>query len=137
VTLSLTVNDPELVLALTAYSESDARQEFALCALRIGVLALKQVPGHRDADAIRAGSERLQVLADQQGAAAKFQQEVITTLSAFSTRREESLRSAVPGTECETLVCRKAGGIATHIDHAIRFINNVKAGDVVIELGSE
>lgn len=43
--LSLLIEDPELVAALSAYPEGCRRDEFALSALRIGILTLKQ--GHR------------------------------------------------------------------------------------------
>ncbi len=57
--LSLRVQDPELVAVLAAYAEGRARSEFAMTALRIGILALKQAQGRLDADVVRAESERL------------------------------------------------------------------------------
>jgi proline dehydrogenase len=51
-----------------------------------------------------------------------------------STRREESLDLI-----CRQLqdACQTAGDIPNYIEHTLRFIENVKAGKVVIELGSE
>lgn len=57
--LALRITDPELLAELSAYPEGRARAEFALSALRIGVLALRQVRGRIDADVIRSESERL------------------------------------------------------------------------------
>lgn len=62
--LALTVLDPDVVSALAAYPEGPARDELALAALRIGVIALRQARGQIDADAVRRESQRL--LADMQ-----------------------------------------------------------------------
>lgn len=57
--LELLVRDPDTIAELYAYPEGDDRDQFALNALRIGVLALKQARGQIDADAVRRESERL------------------------------------------------------------------------------
>ncbi len=57
--LRLHIKEPELVAALIAHPEGRARSEFALTALRIGVLALNQAQGKLDSDALRSESERL------------------------------------------------------------------------------
>jgi len=57
--IQLTVCDSATIAELCAHSEGADREEFALDALRIGVLALKQVRGQIDADAVRRESERL------------------------------------------------------------------------------
>ncbi|MEX2287702.1 MAG: hypothetical protein WD648_11475 [Planctomycetaceae bacterium] len=57
--IELTVRDPVTVVELYAYPEGPERDEFALNALRIGVLALKQARGQVDADLVRRESERL------------------------------------------------------------------------------
>lgn len=57
--LELTVQDREVIDALWSYPEGAARDEFALRALRIGVLALKQAQGQVDATAVRQEGERL------------------------------------------------------------------------------
>lgn len=57
--LELTVQDREVIDALWAYPEGPARDEFALRALRIGVLALKQAQGQIDAAAVRQEGDRL------------------------------------------------------------------------------
>ncbi len=57
--LCLRIKDPELVAALSVYPEGRARSEFALTALRIGILALNQTQGKLDTDALRSESERL------------------------------------------------------------------------------
>jgi hypothetical protein len=57
--LELTVSDAEVIAALWDYPDGAAREEFALRALRIGVLALKQAQGQIDAGAVRHEGERL------------------------------------------------------------------------------
>ena len=57
--LELTVRDDEVIDALMAYPEGQSRDEFALRALRIGVLALMQAQGQIDATAVRQEGERL------------------------------------------------------------------------------
>ncbi|MHC4473291.1 MAG: coiled-coil domain-containing protein [Planctomycetota bacterium] len=57
--LLLTVADPELVAELAAHREGKERELFALTALRIGILALRQARGRLDAETVRAESERL------------------------------------------------------------------------------
>jgi hypothetical protein len=53
VTLRLEVTDPEVVAELRHRGEGDEREQFALAALRIGVLALRSAAGQVDAAAIR------------------------------------------------------------------------------------
>jgi hypothetical protein len=57
--LELTVTDAEVIRELWHYADGAAREEFALRALRIGVLALKQAQGQIDAGAVRQEGERL------------------------------------------------------------------------------
>lgn len=57
--LELTVQDAETIAELSAFPEGEEREQFALKALRIGVLALKQARGQIDGEAIRRESERL------------------------------------------------------------------------------
>lgn len=57
--LHLSVRDPELVAELAALEAGPPRQRFALSALRIGVLALKQARGRIDSEALRNESDRL------------------------------------------------------------------------------
>ncbi|MHC4779629.1 MAG: hypothetical protein ACYTFG_13730 [Planctomycetota bacterium] len=59
VRLALHVTEPDLVAELLAHPVGEARNRFALTALRIGVLALKQAEGRLDADTIRNESDRL------------------------------------------------------------------------------
>lgn len=60
--LELTVRDPETIAELWAYPEGEPREEFALKALRIGVLALKQARGQLDGDLVRREGDRLLAL---------------------------------------------------------------------------
>jgi hypothetical protein len=57
--LSLTVVDRDTVDELTAYADPEEREAFALNALRIGVLALRQARGRVDADLIQRETQRL------------------------------------------------------------------------------
>ena len=57
--LSLVVTDPEVVAELARHPAGPAREQYALSALRLGVLALRQASGSIDADRIRSEGERL------------------------------------------------------------------------------
>jgi hypothetical protein len=57
--LDLTISDPDTIRELLSYPEGEERERFALNALRIGVLALRQARGQIDADLVRRESERL------------------------------------------------------------------------------
>ncbi|MDJ0785255.1 MAG: hypothetical protein QNK05_00515 [Myxococcota bacterium] len=57
--LRLEVRDPELLEALSARAPGSEREEFALTALRIGVLALRQAAGRIDTEVVRSEGERL------------------------------------------------------------------------------
>jgi hypothetical protein len=57
--IELTVRDSLTIAELCTYAEGPERDEFALNALRIGVMALKQARGQVDADLVRRESERL------------------------------------------------------------------------------
>lgn len=58
VMLELAVRDAEVIEELARHAEGDEREEFALSALKIGVLALKQARGRIDADVVRRESDR-------------------------------------------------------------------------------
>jgi hypothetical protein len=57
--LELTVADPEVVAELIAKQEGRERDNYALGALRLGVLALRQARGQIDANALRHEGEKL------------------------------------------------------------------------------
>lgn len=48
--LELNVTDPELISELLAHPEGKPRDDYALCALRVGLLALKQARGQVDGE---------------------------------------------------------------------------------------
>ncbi len=56
--LELVVTDHDTVEELHAYASGGQREQFALQALRIGVLALRQARGRVDADLIQRPAER-------------------------------------------------------------------------------
>lgn len=64
--LELHVNDTETIHELQHFPEGDERDRFALDALRIGVLALKQARGEIDADKVRREGERILELMQKQ-----------------------------------------------------------------------
>ena len=57
--LELIVRDPDTVAELYRHADGDPREQFALSALRIGVLALRQARGQVDSEQIRRESERM------------------------------------------------------------------------------
>lgn len=58
-TLRLAVSDPEVKAELLQRAEGEERNEYALTALRVGVLALRQAGGLVDAQRLKAEGERL------------------------------------------------------------------------------
>ena len=59
ISLCLTISDPDLRAALDEYQDEDERHDFAIKAMKIGVLALRQAQGRIDGEEIRAAGERL------------------------------------------------------------------------------
>jgi len=57
--LELVVRDPDVIAELAIHPAGEARDDFALKALRIGVLALRQARGQIDTEAIRREGDRL------------------------------------------------------------------------------
>ncbi len=57
--LELTISDPEIIRGLWEYPEGGTRNEAAMRALRIGILALQQAQGQIDAGVLRQEGERL------------------------------------------------------------------------------
>lgn len=57
--LQLKVTDPEVAAALRAYPEGEPRSQFALGALRLGVLALRAAVGQIDTGEIRNAGQKL------------------------------------------------------------------------------
>lgn len=64
--LELNVEDPDTIAELCQFGEGDERERFALNALRIGVLALRQARGQIDGEQIRRESERLLLALENQ-----------------------------------------------------------------------
>ena len=55
--LHLRITDPELVTELSGHEEGDDRDAFAISALKIGTIALRQAQGRIDADTVRHEGE--------------------------------------------------------------------------------
>jgi hypothetical protein len=84
VVLELRVSDHDSVLELLQKSEGRERDEYALSALRIGLLSLKHARGQVDADVVRHEGERL--LLDLSHALEQSRSEIHTSLT--STLKE-------------------------------------------------
>jgi hypothetical protein len=83
--LELKVADPEVIRELTAHPDGPPRQQFALAALRIGVLALRQAQGQVDVALVQNEMDRIVGRLQQQlsGHAVKVQTELATTLKEY------------------------------------------------------
>lgn len=57
--LRLEISDPDVVSELNKYQEIDSREKYAVGALRLGVLALRQASGELDAAAIRNAAQNM------------------------------------------------------------------------------
>jgi hypothetical protein len=57
--LNLVVHDPDVIRALVQHDDEDERNQYALEALKIGILALRHVGGHATGDMIQRESARL------------------------------------------------------------------------------
>lgn len=57
--ISLTITDPDVLTALDSCSSEREQHDFAVAALRIGVLALRQARGSLDADVLQHEGDRL------------------------------------------------------------------------------
>lgn len=77
--LTLVVSDRETVAELLQRSDGREREEYALAALRIGVLSLKHARGQIDADAVRREGEKL--LTDLKSALDGSRNEIHTNLT--------------------------------------------------------
>lgn len=55
--IQLTVSDPDVIAELVKYPDAPERERYALTALRVGVLALRQARGELDAGAIREAGQ--------------------------------------------------------------------------------
>ena len=64
--LELTVEDAETIAELCQHAEGEERERYALTALRIGILALRQARGQVDGEQIRHQTERMLLALDAQ-----------------------------------------------------------------------
>lgn len=114
--LDLLVDDATVVPELLAHPAGAERDQYALTALRIGVLALKQAQGRLDADVIRGESDRLlAVLEDRLGSHQRTVQEQVAgtlreyfdpTSGRFNERVEQLVKS---GGDLEKLLRTQIG----------------------------
>jgi len=115
--LELTVQDRDTIAELCAFPEGEARDEFALNALRIGVLALRQARGQLDADLIQRETQRMLCgLQGQLGAhAAQMHEKLTAALKEYfdptSGRFHERVQQLVKQDgDLEQLLRRQIGG---------------------------
>ena len=115
--LELAVGDAMLVAELLAYPAGPERDQYALTALKIGVLALKQAQGRLDADVIRGEGERLLALMEDRLASHQrtVHDQVAVTLREYfdpkSGRFNERVEQLVSsGGELERLMRSQIGG---------------------------
>ena len=57
--VTFAVSDPEVLLALSEYSDGPARTNFLVTSLKVGVLALKAARGTLDSDTLRREGDRV------------------------------------------------------------------------------
>ena len=117
ITLELTVIDPELCAELRSYPEGEERQDFAINAMRIGALALRQAQGRIDAELVRAEGEQLmqnmaQKLSEHQD---KTTQQISSTLKEYfdpnSGRFDQRVQRLISKDgELERLIMGQIGG---------------------------
>ena len=115
--LEMLVDDPLIVPELLAHAPGVERDKFALTALRIGVLALKQAQGRLDADVIRGEGDRLlSTLEERLGAHQRSVQEQVAvtlreyfdpTSGRFNERVEQLVKS---GGDLERALRSQIGG---------------------------
>ena len=79
VSLALTVSDPDSAAELLQRAEGRERDEYALTALRIGILAMKHARGQIDADAVKHEGERL--MGDLKNALNQSRNDLLTNLT--------------------------------------------------------
>jgi hypothetical protein len=115
--LELTVEDRDTIDELQAYPPGDEREQFALNALRIGVLALRQARGRVDADLIQRETQRmLSGLEGQLSAhAAQMQDKLAASLKEYfdpqSGRLHERVQQLIKQDgELEQVLRRQIGG---------------------------
>ncbi len=115
--LQLSVTDRDTIDELVAYSAGDERELFALHALRIGVLALRQARGRIDADLIQRETQRM--LSGLQGQltahASQIQEKLAGSLKEYfdpeSGRFHERVQQLVKHDgDLEQLLRRQIGG---------------------------
>ena len=83
IALELLIEDREVVAELKKYSDGSARIAFALSALRIGILALRQAQGQLDAETLRSEGDHL---------LSEMKQELQSRVSEIDTRVASTLK---------------------------------------------
>jgi hypothetical protein len=83
IALELLIEDREVVAELKKYSDGSARIAFALAALRIGILALRQAQGQLDAETLRSEGDHL---------LSEMKQELQARVSEIDTRVASTLK---------------------------------------------
>jgi hypothetical protein len=92
--LVLQVNDPELIAELEKREPGSDREQYALVALRLGLLALRSAAGQMDAVAVRAEGER--ILSQLRETLAARNEEFASRVSAELTRYLDPQKGTLP-----------------------------------------
>jgi hypothetical protein len=118
--LELPVRDPEVICELVKLAEGPEREEYALAALRLGVLALRQANGVVDAQAVRTEGDRLVGAVRELlvGHAGEFFTTISTTLSQYFDPAKGDLpqrleRLIKKDGDLEGMLCRHLDGEAS------------------------
>ena len=93
--LTLTVSNLDLCAELAERPEGEQRNEFAITAMKIGSLALRQAQGRIDADRVRAEGERL--IENMISALDERQEAVTTRISNMTLEKRKQLLKEILG----------------------------------------
>jgi len=138
--LNLLIDDPLIVPELLAHPGGRDRDEYALTALRIGVLALKQAQGRLDADAMRSESDRLLGLLEERLGSHQrtVQDQVGATLREYfdpkSGRFNERVQQLVgSGGDLERVLLTQIGGSDSELSKLLQKALDAQRGEILAE----
>src|SRR5688572_7547013 len=138
--LHLLIDDPLIVPELLAQPAGHERDEFALTALRIGVLALKQAQGRLDADAVRGESDRLLGLLEERLGTHQrtVQEQVGATLREYFDPRNGRFNERVQqlvgsGGDLERVLLTQIGGSDSELSKLLRKALDAQRGEILAE----
>ncbi len=126
ITIELTITDRELCSELQSYPEGAERHDFAINAMRIGVLALRQAQGRIDAELVRAeGNQLMQKMAQELSVHQdKMAQKISSTLKDYfypeSGRFDQRVQRLISKDgELEQLIRRQIGSNGSELSKTL------------------